>query len=50
MWRVIEDQALRAHLREQGIDRARTFSWERTAIGHVRVFQSVLTGGSASPC
>jgi glycosyltransferase involved in cell wall biosynthesis len=50
MWRVIEDQTLRAHLREQGIDRALTFSWERTATEHVRVFQSVLTGGSASPC
>jgi hypothetical protein len=50
MWRVIEDQTLRAHLREQGIDRARTFSWERTATEHVRVFQSVLTGGSSSPC
>ncbi len=49
MWRVIEDQALRAHLGQQAIDRARAFGWERTATEHVRVFQSVLTGGSASP-
>ncbi len=49
MWRVIEDQALRAHLGQQAIDRARAFGWERTATEHVRVFQSVLTVGSASP-
>ena len=41
MRRVLTDANLAASLREKGAARAGTFSWERTAAEHVRVYREV---------
>ena len=38
-----EDQPLRQKMIEQGLARAREFTWERTAVGTLRVYEEVLT-------
>jgi glycosyltransferase involved in cell wall biosynthesis len=40
--RVLEDEALRARLRERGFDRAKEYSWDRTAAETGRVLRSAL--------
>jgi glycosyltransferase involved in cell wall biosynthesis len=40
--RVIEDETLRARLRASGLERARDFSWERTAAETRRVLRAAL--------
>ncbi len=44
---LIADDSLRRRLREQGIRRAQTFSWSRSAAEHLRVFQDILAGASS---
>ncbi len=39
---LLSDAALRASLREQGLERAKTFSWKRTAEETLRVYRSAL--------
>jgi glycosyltransferase involved in cell wall biosynthesis len=39
---VLSDHALRAELRRRGLDRARQFTWERTASDTIAVYERVL--------
>ena len=41
MWRVLTDENLRREMRAKGLKRAQTFSWERTAIETMRVYEQV---------
>lgn len=47
--RVLTDEALRASLREKGLARARTFSWERTAEETLAVYQRTFQPAGAAP-
>lgn len=42
--RVLEDEALRDKLRERGLERAKLFSWERTAQETWQVYRKVIGG------
>ncbi len=42
MIRVLTDDALAGRMRQQGLDRARQFSWERTALATRSVYQRAL--------
>ena len=44
MERVLDDDAHRARLREAGLNRAREFSWRRTAEETARVYRELLNG------
>lgn len=44
MQRLIEDEKLRAELREKGLARVKEFTWEKSAEKHLRVFRQVLEG------
>ena len=44
MHRVLTDAPLREELRTKGLERARQFTWERTARETVAVYQEVLDG------
>jgi glycosyltransferase involved in cell wall biosynthesis len=43
MYRALTDEPLHASLRKRGLERAREFSWERTARGTVDVYRRVLS-------
>ena len=43
MQRVLTDSNLRAEMRRKGLDRAREFSWQRTAQETVRVYEQTMT-------
>lgn len=47
--RVLTDETLRASLREKGLARARTFSWERTAEETLAVYQRTFQTAGAAP-
>jgi glycosyltransferase involved in cell wall biosynthesis len=47
--RVLTDETLRASLREKGLARARTFSWERTAEETLAVYQRTFQPAGAAP-
>lgn len=42
MRRLIEDESLRKILSQKGLERAREFTWRKSAEGHLKVFQRVL--------
>ena len=42
--RVIDDETLRAELRERGIRRAQKFDWRETARSTLRVYTSTIGG------
>jgi glycosyltransferase involved in cell wall biosynthesis len=42
--RLIDDDALRAHLRERGLERARSFDWRDTARMTLQVYRRVMSG------
>ena len=44
MSQVIEDDMLRAALRQRGMERARGFSWRRCAEETLAVYRKVVTG------
>jgi len=44
MERIIEDKNLREELSEKGIERAKQFTWEKSARKHLEVFQKVVNG------
>ena len=44
---LIENPELRQRLREFGLERAKEFSWERTAAQMVEIFEEVINGRSA---
>jgi glycosyltransferase involved in cell wall biosynthesis len=41
--RLLTDSQLRDEMRRRGLVRAREFSWERTAAGHLEVYRKVLS-------
>jgi glycosyltransferase involved in cell wall biosynthesis len=45
MARLVDEAPLREELRERGLERARQFSWRRTAELTAAVYESVATGG-----
>ncbi len=45
---LTEDDALRNRLRTRGLQRARSFTWRRSAQGHLRVFEEALTHPGAT--
>ncbi|MBM4466395.1 MAG: glycosyltransferase family 4 protein [Chloroflexi bacterium] len=44
IWRVLTDQALRAELIAKGLKRAQCFSWEKTALQTLELYQRVAQG------
>lgn len=42
MQRMVEDAALRAELHQRGLQRAKMFTWQRSAEAHLKVFEKVL--------
>ncbi len=42
MYKVLTDNALRQSLIQKGLERARLFSWEKSAREHLKVFEEVL--------
>jgi glycosyltransferase involved in cell wall biosynthesis len=44
---ALTDGGVRQRLRERGLARARTFSWDDTARETVRVYREILAGGSS---
>jgi len=44
LWRSLESDSLRAHLRLQGAKQVRKFDWERTAKRHVEVYREAISG------
>lgn len=42
IYRVLTDHELRRHLREEGLARAKLFTWERSARETLKVFEEVL--------
>jgi glycosyltransferase involved in cell wall biosynthesis len=42
--RLLTDSGLRSEMTRRGLARARAFSWERTAAGHLAVYRQVLDG------
>ncbi len=43
MYKVLTDEALRRSLIEKGLERAKLFSWEKSAKEHLEVFKEVLS-------
>lgn len=43
MYKVLTDEALRQSLIQKGLERAKLFSWERSAKEHLRIFEEVLS-------
>jgi glycosyltransferase involved in cell wall biosynthesis len=48
MWRVLEDQALRAELIRRGCERVRAFSWERSVARTREVYADVIAEQASS--
>lgn len=48
MRRLARDRQLQVTLRESGLDRARGFTWRRSAEQHLQVFQRVIQGAQQS--
>jgi len=46
MKQIITDAPLRQALRQKGIERARLFTWEKSAEEHLAVFKGILKGGT----
>jgi len=46
MRRVLEDQTLREDMRQKGLKRVQSFSWEKTARQTLKVYEEVWAGGS----
>lgn len=42
IYKVITDEALRQNMIEKGLQRAKLFSWEKSAREHIKVFEEVL--------
>ncbi len=42
IYKVLTDEGLRQGLIQKGIERARLFSWEKSAKEHIKVFEEVL--------
>jgi len=42
IYRVLTDEVLRSNLIEKGLERAKLFSWEKSAKEHLKVFEEVL--------
>jgi len=42
MYKVLTDESLRRSLIEKGLERAKLFSWEKSAKEHLEVFKEVL--------
>lgn len=42
MRRLVEDEELRVELREKGLERSGSFSWQKSAEEHLKVFEQVL--------
>lgn len=49
MRQVLQDQALASRLRQDGLQRARQFSWERTAKATLAVYEQAIQGASRLP-
>lgn len=49
LYRLLSDPALRATLREKGLARARTFSWERAAEETLAVYQRIFAEAASTP-
>ncbi len=47
MRRVITDPDLRMSLRARGLERAKAFTWRKSAEAHLKVFQDVLEEAAA---
>jgi glycosyltransferase involved in cell wall biosynthesis len=45
MRRVLEDQTLREDMRQKGLERVRSFSWEKTARQTLKVYEEAWAGG-----
>lgn len=43
MYKVLTDESLRRSLIEKGLERAKLFSWEKSAREHIKVFEEVLS-------
>jgi len=43
MYKVLSDDSLRQSLIEKGLERAKLFSWEKSAKEHLKVFEEVLS-------
>jgi len=39
---VLDDEKLQEELRQKGLQRAKEFSWEKSASKHIEVFQEVM--------
>lgn len=39
---LLENEALRAELRQKGLERAKLFTWKKAAAAHMRIFEEVL--------
>lgn len=48
MTRLVDDEQMRADLRQRGIAQARRFSWERTARETLAIYQSTIQGQNAN--
>jgi len=46
MRRALDDEALRQEMREQGLERAKGFSWTKTAQETVQVYRRAMEGGN----
>ena len=46
MYKALTDETLRQSLIQKGLERAKLFSWERSAKEHIKIFEDVLN----SPC
>jgi glycosyltransferase involved in cell wall biosynthesis len=42
MYKVLSDDAIRRSLVEKGLERAKFFTWEKSAREHLKVFEEVL--------
>jgi glycosyltransferase involved in cell wall biosynthesis len=47
--RVARDPALRAELSARGVERARAFSWDRSAAAHLEVYREAVQAGAPAP-
>jgi glycosyltransferase involved in cell wall biosynthesis len=45
MERILKDYDLRSNLRESGLERASTFSWEKAARETIEVYEEALRKG-----
>jgi len=39
---VLDDENLQEELRQKGLQRAKEFSWEQSALEHIKVFESLI--------